>query len=130
MEITERVFLEQTEATLTTLHQLKSLGVRLAVDDFGTGYAGLGYLQNFPLDTLKIDRSFVTTVGDDGGAAIVEGVVTMAQGLGVLTVAEGVEAAAQASQLRELGCDLGQGWYFSRAISPRAVPRLLQHVQP
>jgi diguanylate cyclase (GGDEF)-like protein/PAS domain S-box-containing protein len=127
LELTERVFLEQTEATLTALKQLKALGIRLAVDDFGTGYAGLGYLQNFPLDTIKIDRSFVTTLGNDGGAAIVEGVVAMAQGLGVRTVAEGVETATQASRLRELGCDLGQGWHFSRPISSQAMTRLLRH---
>ena len=128
LELTERVFLEQTEATLTTLHQLKSLGIRLAVDDFGTGYAGLGYLQNFPLDTIKIDRSFVTALAEEGGAAIVEGVVAMAQGLGVLTVAEGVETVTQVSQLRGLGCDLGQGWHFSRAVPSRSVPRLLRQV--
>jgi len=127
LELTEGVLLEQTEATLATLHELKALGVRLAVDDFGTGYAGLGYLQNFPLDTLKIDRSFVANLGDaDGDTAIVEGVIAMAHGLGMLTVAEGVETAAQAGRLRALGCDLGQGWHFARAVSPRAATRLLR----
>ena len=126
LELTEGVLLEHTGATTATLEQLKTLGVGLAIDDFGTGYASLGYLRQFPLDTLKIDRSFVAALEGDDGAALVEAMVTLAHRLGLRTVAEGVETAAQADRLRALGCDLGQGWLFAKPSPARAAGRLLR----
>jgi EAL domain-containing protein (putative c-di-GMP-specific phosphodiesterase class I) len=126
LEITESVVMEQTGPTITTLAELKALGVRLAIDDFGTGYSSLGYLQRFHLDFLKIDRSFVDGLGHDAGqTAIVDAIVKMAQALGLSVVAEGVETAEQIEALRGLGCDLVQGYLFSRPEPPERASELL-----
>ena len=104
----------QPDLAVKALEDLKSLGVKLAVDDFGTGYSSLGYLQTFPVDIVKIDRSFVASLGNDGeAAAITEAVVRIGEALELKVVAEGVESAAQKAALRELGCPLAQGFYFS-----------------
>jgi len=114
LEITESVAMGAAEATLATLRALKALGVTLELDDFGTGYSSLAYLQRFPLDRLKLDRSFVRGLGrDPGSGAIVRAVLTLARALGLGVTAEGVETTAQATMLRELGCDLGQGYLFA-----------------
>jgi EAL domain-containing protein (putative c-di-GMP-specific phosphodiesterase class I) len=113
-------------AVLETLTALKELGVRLAIDDFGTGYSSLSHLDRFPIDELKIDRSFVSQLGlDSNGTRIVPAVIGLAQALHVTTVAEGVEEAGQRDELRELGCELAQGFHFARPQPAAAVAPLL-----
>ncbi|MGH8973575.1 MAG: putative bifunctional diguanylate cyclase/phosphodiesterase [Acidimicrobiia bacterium] len=124
LEITETALVEDAESNRTALDSLKDLGVTLAVDDFGTGYSSLLYLRRFPVDMLKIDRSFV--VGLDTNAedtAIVSGVVGLAQALGLQAVAEGVETPEQAARLRGLGCPLAQGYYWSKPLTVRQTER-------
>jgi diguanylate cyclase (GGDEF)-like protein/PAS domain S-box-containing protein len=119
LEITESILTGDTEATVTALRALKALGVRLSVDDFGTGYSSLVYLKNFPVDTLKVDQSFVSGLGRDSeDSAIVAGVVGLAQTLGLTAIAEGVETEEQLQALRSLGCDLAQGYLFGRPEPP------------
>jgi EAL domain-containing protein (putative c-di-GMP-specific phosphodiesterase class I) len=127
LEITETTLAENTEATLARLHALKALGVRLAIDDFGTGYSSLAYLQRFPVDVLKIDKAFVDGVARDASdAAIARAVVALGQALGLRTVAEGIEEAAQYDALRALGCGYGQGYLFARPLTPEAFAALLR----
>ena len=122
LEITESVLMEDAESTVTALRDLKALGVSLAVDDFGTGYSSLTYLKRFPVDELKVDRSFVAgLLGDPEDAAIVAAVVNLAHTLGLKAVAEGVESAGQLNRLRELGCDIGQGYYFGRPMPAESM---------
>jgi diguanylate cyclase (GGDEF)-like protein len=118
-EITESVLMEEAEDAVATLCRLKALGVHLAMDDFGTGYSSLSYLQLFPVDTVKIDRSFVARMGSDGGSdVIVAAVVGLARALGLDVVAEGVETDDQLHRLRLLGCGVVQGFLFGRPIPP------------
>jgi diguanylate cyclase (GGDEF)-like protein/PAS domain S-box-containing protein len=113
LELTETVVMEDAEATVGTLRQLKGLGVNLAIDDFGTGYSSLSYLKRFLVGTLKIDRSFIDGLGTDPeDTAIVRAVFTLGQTLGMRVAAEGVETHEQLSELRALGCELGQGYYY------------------
>src|SRR5581483_10735098 len=117
LEITESVLMEDTTLAVTRLNALKHLGVRIAIDDFGTGYSSLSYLRSFPVDVLKIDKSFTDSVADDvEGACFVQAILHLAQVLRVTTVAEGIEAAAQAERLRQLGCDQAQGFYFGHPV--------------
>jgi diguanylate cyclase (GGDEF)-like protein len=126
VEITESALVEDAAATLATLNRLKEIGVRLALDDFGTGYSSLTYVRRFPIDTLKIDRSFIDgIVGSTEDEAIVTAVLSMGRALGVHVVAEGVETEEQADRLRTLGCTLAQGYLFSRPISGDAARRLV-----
>ena len=126
VEITESALVEDAAATLGTLNRLKELGVTLALDDFGTGYSSLTYVRRFPIDTLKIDRTFIEgIVGSSEDEAIVTAVLEMGRALGVHVVAEGVETEEQAARLRTLGCKLAQGYLFSRPIAPDAVRDLL-----
>jgi diguanylate cyclase (GGDEF)-like protein len=126
LEITESTVMQDAPVTLTKLNELKGLGVRLAIDDFGTGYSSLGYLKRFPVDTLKIDRSFVKGLSADGGdSAIVRAVVTVAKSLNMDVTAEGVETEGQLAELRALGCDRWQGFLFARPVSPERVAPLL-----
>jgi len=111
---------------LERLDALKTVGVRLAIDDFGTGYASLSYLKRLPVDCLKIDRSLIKGVAHDTeDTAIVRAVVTLAQSLGIVVTAEGVETAEQLYQLRALGCEQGQGYYFARPVAADRLPELL-----
>jgi EAL domain-containing protein (putative c-di-GMP-specific phosphodiesterase class I) len=120
LEITESVIMRDPETSTTALRALKELGVRLAVDDFGTGYSSLAYLRRFPVELLKVDRAFVDGLGDSGDAedrAIVAAVISLAHTLGMQAIAEGVETAEQLADLRELGCDMAQGYFVSKPIT-------------
>ena len=131
LEITETVMLRDVEALTHVLEGLKAIGVQLVLDDFGTGYSSLGYLTRLPLDVLKIDRSFVDGLGtEQRDTAITEAVVAMSRALSLEVVAEGVETELQASELVRLGCDLAQGFYFSRPVSPREISQLLRNASP
>ncbi len=126
IEITESSVLHHTSAVEEILAALKGLGARLAVDDFGTGYSSFAYLRKFPVDTIKIDRAFIEGLGRDPGAtALVQAIVRLAHSLALEVVAEGVEQESQAAGLRQLGCSLGQGWLFSRALPLDELRRLL-----
>ena len=124
LEITESVLLQDKEATLATLHQLRQLGVRIAMDDFGTGYSSLTYLQCFPFDKIKIDRSFVKDITDNAGSLnIVRAVAGLATGLGMKTTAEGVETKEQLDTITSEGCTEVQGFLFSRPLPAREIER-------
>ncbi|NRR29281.1 EAL domain-containing protein [Oxalobacteraceae bacterium] len=126
LEITEGVLMEDAEASAAILHQLKSLGVSLAVDDFGTGYSSLSYLNQFPIDVLKIDQSFVRGVeADPGKGAIVDAVIAMGASLGQRVIAEGVESEAQRGFLRARHCAEGQGYLFGQPLAPDDFVALL-----
>jgi len=126
LEITESDVTRAREAALHRLETLRAIGVRVAIDDFGTGYSSLGHLQYFPVDELKIDRSFVQRVtGGDRDAAFVRTIIMLARSLSADVVAEGIEEEMQRRFLRRAGCDIGQGFHFSRPIPPTAVPRFI-----
>ena len=116
--------MNRTDEVVATLSRLSDLGLRLAIDDFGTGYSSLSYLRRLPIDTLKIDRSFVMDIGDDpDDTAIVVAVISMARSLKLKVIAEGVETPQQLEFLREQGCDQYQGYLVSRPISAAEVER-------
>ena len=115
LEITESTLMRDAESAVVTLGKLRALGVHLSVDDFGTGYSSMTYLKRFPVEALKVDRSFVDGLGDESGdTAIFTAVVSLAHALGLRAVAEGVETASQMAALRQLGCELAQGYLFGR----------------
>ena len=131
LEITESVVMERADATVTTLQHLKDLGVGLAIDDFGTGYSSLSYVTRFPVDCLKIDRAFVAGLGQDREqTAIVQAVITLAHTLELELTAEGIERPEQLHQLRALGCETGQGYYFAKPVPATAAEALVGHVYP
>ena len=126
LEITERVIMENAESATALLLQLKALGIQLAIDDFGTGYSSLGRLHSFPINVLKIDRSFISDIkADAGNLEIVRTIVTLAHSLGMDVTAEGVETAEQLAQLRELNCEYGQGYFFSVPLDSEATEALI-----
>jgi EAL domain-containing protein (putative c-di-GMP-specific phosphodiesterase class I) len=127
LEVTEGILIHDTDETLAVLAELRAIGVRLAMDDFGTGYASLGYLRKFRFDKIKIDRSFVQNVGNDPNAeAIVRAVVGLSDALGISTNAEGVESKEQEALLRAHGCREVQGFLYSAAVPPRAFHELIR----
>ena len=129
LEITESVLIEATETTGAVLHALRSLGVGLALDDFGTEYSSLTYLRRFPFDVLKVDRSFVAGLGVDAeDTTIVAAVTGLARSLGLVAVAEGVETIEQLEALRAIGCDRAQGYLFARPGPPEAIDDLLKNL--
>lgn len=131
LEITESVLMDDVESSISALQELKRLGVRLAIDDFGTGYSSLSYLRRFPVDVVKIDRSFVAGLGSDSASdAIVAAVVNVAHALGFTVVAEGVETEEQLVALRALRCDCAQGFYWSRPGPAIALERWQQSQRP
>jgi diguanylate cyclase (GGDEF)-like protein/PAS domain S-box-containing protein len=135
LEITESVVMENIDTATEMLRQLRALGVQLSIDDFGTGYSSLSYLHRFPIDTLKIDRSFVTQMVDNNeNIEIVRTIVMLAQNLGMDVVAEGVETKEQLALLRKLGCENGQGYFFSRPVSVGGAEKIIAdtytHTQP
>jgi diguanylate cyclase (GGDEF)-like protein len=130
LEITESVLLDESEDNARALRALRELGVGLVLDDFGTGYSSLSYLRRLPLDTIKIDRTFVDGIDEDGedrssNLPIVQAVISLAHGLGIEVVAEGIETAGQQCRLRELVCDRGQGYFFARPQPADAIRELL-----
>ncbi|MEG4963114.1 MULTISPECIES: EAL domain-containing protein [unclassified Microcoleus] len=126
LEITESCILETVSREEKMLKQLKALGILLCIDDFGTGYSSLSRLHEFPIDTLKIDRSFVSRIGaDNSGVEIIQTIVTLARSRGMDIVAEGIETPTQLQKLRELGCEFGQGYLFSQAVDSFKATELL-----
>lgn len=130
LELTESTLMHHTDNNLAVLNALKATGARIAIDDFGTGYSSLSYLQQFPVDVLKIDRTFVMDLPDAAGSvAIVDAIVTLAHGLGLEVVAEGVETPEQLAFLHTHGCDEGQGYYFGRPTSLAEFRALLEQAR-
>ncbi|WP_237155651.1 EAL domain-containing protein [Oryzibacter oryziterrae] len=131
LEITESVFVAATDTIAATFAALRGLGVNFALDDFGTGYASLGYLNRLPLSKLKMDKSFVDHIATKPQAlAMADGIIHLAHNLGLALVAEGIETDAQRQSLAGLGCDIGQGWLFSKAISNAEITELLRRDNP
>jgi diguanylate cyclase (GGDEF)-like protein/PAS domain S-box-containing protein len=127
MEITESTAMDDAPFTIIVFRKLKELGVSLAIDDFGAGYSSLSYLKRFPVDAIKIDRSIVEGVErDPGNAAIVSAAITLAHALGLEAIAEGVETEVEATELHTLGCDFGQGYYWSKPRPAHAAAELLE----
>jgi EAL domain-containing protein (putative c-di-GMP-specific phosphodiesterase class I) len=126
LEITEQVVMADAQEATNTLSQLKALGVCLAIDDFGTGYSSLSYLKRFPVDTLKIDRTFISGLGIGAeNQAIVQAVLNLGQALQLTVVAEGIETPTELEQLRRLGCRFGQGYYFGPPLPLMEVDQLV-----
>jgi diguanylate cyclase (GGDEF)-like protein len=122
LEITESLMLSDTDFAMQQLHELKSLGIRLAMDDFGTGYSSLSYLSRFPVDILKMDRSFV---GSEDNEALTSAIIALGTSLSLEVVAEGIELPEQATSLEELGCELGQGFLFAKPMNSEALAEFL-----
>jgi EAL domain-containing protein (putative c-di-GMP-specific phosphodiesterase class I) len=118
LEVTETVLMADPVAAATALKHIRDLGVRVALDDFGSGYSSLSHLRRFPIDIVKIDKSFVDDVASDGvESAIARGIIELGRAMSIQTVAEGIEADEQAEMLRTFGCDLGQGYFFARPLA-------------
>jgi predicted signal transduction protein with EAL and GGDEF domain len=131
LELTETFLMHDSAATALVLRSLKEVGVQIALDDFGTGYSSLSHLKGFPIDTLKIDRAFVSELDTNpGDASIVRAVIGLGRSLNIRVVAEGVETAAQLARLKEQQCPEGQGYYFSRPVIAEDFPRLLLAAPP
>ena len=131
LEVTETALMRDPEATARRLRALKRLGVRIAIDDFGTGYSSLAYLRQFPADSLKIDRSFVSDVADSRQSTVlVRTLVQLGKTLKIETLAEGIEDQAQLRTLRQEHCDQGQGFLFSRPLEIDALEAFLQEAEP
>ena len=129
LEITESVLMEDVPQNISTLAELKALGVHIEIDDFGTGYSSLSYLKKFPVDSLKMDKSFVDKLdSDEESAAIVEAMISLARALNLEVIAEGIETPAQLARLRYLGCDVGQGYHFGRPVGALAAAEILETV--
>jgi EAL domain-containing protein (putative c-di-GMP-specific phosphodiesterase class I) len=127
LEITESVMMADMELSIAQLTKLKALGVRLAVDDFGTGYSSLNYIRRFPVDILKVDKSFVDGVSEGGEeSALTAAIIELAGILSLRPVAEGIERADQLEKLLELNCELGQGYYFSPPLTFEGAQELLR----
>jgi EAL domain-containing protein (putative c-di-GMP-specific phosphodiesterase class I) len=126
LELTECSIMKDPEPAIEKLHELKLMGIRVAIDDFGTGYSSLNYLKRFPIDTLKIDRSFVSDIcKDPHDTAIVRAIITLGHALDLTVVAEGVETQEQLQYLSSLDCDVLQGFLFSKSLSASAFEELL-----
>lgn len=123
VEVTESAMMPDPETAIELMHQLKSLGIKISLDDFGTGYSSLSYLHRFPLDSLKIDRSFVSRIMEDD--EIVRTIITLGRNLGLRVIAEGVETAEHVNKLRDLGCEMAQGFYYSVPINSQEATDLL-----
>jgi EAL domain-containing protein (putative c-di-GMP-specific phosphodiesterase class I) len=127
LELTESNLMKDAEATITMLHELKSMGLQLAIDDFGTGYSSLNYLKRFPLDTLKVDRSFVKNVtSDPDNAAITKAIIVLAHSLNLEVIAEGVETEKELVFLSSQNCDGIQGFFFSPPVPAELITQMLK----
>ncbi len=127
IELTETALVEDPATAAERLHELRRLGVRISIDDFGTGYSSLSYLRQFPVDVLKIDRSFVECIGDGGQIPpIVRGLLDLGRTLELALVAEGIERDEQRDRLRDEHCDFGQGFLFAHPLEPDAAEQLLE----
>ena len=127
LEITESMVMHNPARLITVLNNIKEMGVRLAIDDFGTGYSSLAQIKHFPIDTLKVDRSFIRNLPQDSeNKAITEAIIIMGKTLSLTVVAEGVETKEQENFLREQVCDEMQGFYFSKPIAPDQFADLLR----
>jgi EAL domain-containing protein (putative c-di-GMP-specific phosphodiesterase class I) len=130
LEITEGLVLENSAAVAQILRELRALGVQLGLDDFGMGYSALSYLHQFPFQTIKIDRAFVSGIQDGGNTEIIRAIVALAAGLGMDVTAEGIETMDQVDRLHELACEYGQGYYFNKPLTPEDARGILEgHVQ-
>jgi diguanylate cyclase (GGDEF)-like protein/PAS domain S-box-containing protein len=130
LEITESVIMNNAEEAIETVRRLSQMGVRVSIDDFGTGYSSLSYLHRFPIDTLKVDRSFVNLIGNgDEHAEIIQTIITLAYNLGMDVVAEGVESAEQLTFLRQINCSHGQGYYYSRPVSNFSAAEMIKELK-
>ena len=130
LEITETALMEDADETIRLVHHLKDMGLKLVIDDFGTGYSSLSYLQRLPIDTLKVDRSFVSRIRSepDGNRNIVEAIISLAHRLHMVVVAEGVETEEQFAILLEMNCQFGQGYLFSKPLSKSKVDELIENI--
>lgn len=126
IEVTESAIMDNTDSAAAMLLRLREIGFQLAIDDFGTGYSSLSYLHRFPMDTLKIDRSFVKAMSDRGEVEIVRTIITLAKNFGMTVVAEGVETEEQLQMLRDLDCHIGQGYFFSRPLTGEAAYKIIE----
>ena len=131
VEVTEKILMENVPEAILILTELKTRHISLAIDDFGTGYSSLGYLRQFPIDRLKIDRSFVANITSNADdAAIASAVISLAKSLNFEVIAEGVETVEQMKLLQEKQCDAMQGYYFSRPVPPEEIQALFARIQP
>jgi diguanylate cyclase (GGDEF)-like protein len=131
LEVTESTLLQDDAATIAILHQLRSLGIRVSMDDFGVGYSSLNYLRKFPFDKIKIDRSFIDSLGESGGSeAIVRTIASLGANLGMETTAEGIETGEQLELVRKAGCTEAQGFHFSRPCAASEVFRIIERLNP
>ncbi|MCB1023104.1 MAG: EAL domain-containing protein [Acidobacteria bacterium] len=129
LEITESVIMHNAEQAVITVNELREMGVRVSIDDFGTGYSSLGYLHRFPVDTLKVDRSFINRIGNEGeNAEIVQTIINLAANLNMEVVAEGVETIEQLEFLRAINCNYGQGYYYSRPLDSNSASEMLREL--
>ena len=125
LEITENTVMENAPTTFQTLQELYALGIKLAIDDFGTGYSSMSYLKRFPVDYVKIDRSFVEELSEESDEVVASGIVSLVRTLNMKAIAEGVETAEQLARLRQMRCEMAQGYYFSKPLSSEAASELL-----
>src|SRR4029077_14960698 len=131
LEITESVIMEHPESAAEMLRRLRERGIRLSLDDFGTGYSSLSYLHRFPIDTLKVDRSFVSRIDvEDGDPVIVQTIVALRRNLRMQVIAKGVETPGQVERLKTMGCQYAQGYYFSRPVDGASAGVLLDAREP
>ena len=130
LEVTETSIITEAHAIVDRLTRIKALGVRLAIDDFGTGYSSLAYLRQLPIDSIKIDRSFIAAIGDSpAAAAVIQTLVQLGQNLGISTLAEGIEQRSQLEYLQDQQCDHGQGFWLTRPLAPPDLEQFLHSYQ-
>lgn len=130
LEITEGTVMDDPQHAIQVMHELRALGIQLAMDDFGTGYSSLSYLRKFPLNTLKIDKAFVDDAGTSVGRAMIDTIITIARNLSLSTVAEGVETSTQEKLMAEMGCDVLQGYLYSKPLSSKELAHFAANQQP